>query len=239
MINLFIFPLRIAFRLLPLICLSLKLALFSSVSWLLLILSLLARLCKTDCQFIMLEIASANWLDKTWVPLLFKWSFDAFIYLTVIGFPWFMKWIFFSRHLSFKFLFTSAAFLRYLSFLAVILDIDTSQFLFVLTAKLMILSAVCWESTVKLYSIAVTANCVKNVTIDPDLSEVHGSVVCLNVNTYWLNFSTCVWRNLVFQIRGRFHMGFLYLILFWRDVPPKTSAQVVCFMGSVKSLKNL
>ena len=91
MINLFIFPLRIAFRLLPRICLSLQLALFSSVSWLLLILSLLARLCKTDCQFIMLEIASANWLDKTWVPLLFKWSFDAFRCLTVIAFPWFMK----------------------------------------------------------------------------------------------------------------------------------------------------
>ena len=146
MINLFIFPLRIAFRLLPRICLSLQLALFSSVSWLLLILSLLARLCKTDCQFIMLEIASANWLDKTWVPLLFKWSFDAFRCLTVIAFPWFMKSRFFLRHLSFKYLFTSAAFLRYLLFLAVILDIDTSQFFFILTAKLMILSAICWRS---------------------------------------------------------------------------------------------
>ena len=50
MINLFIFSLRIAFRLLP----------FSSMLWVLLMLSLLTRLCKTDCQFIMLEIPSAN-----------------------------------------------------------------------------------------------------------------------------------------------------------------------------------
>ena len=92
-------------------CLSLTLGLFSSVSWVLLILSLLARLCKTDCQFIMLEIASANWLDKTWVPLLFKWCFDAFRCRTVIAFPWFMKWRFFSQHLSFRYLFTSAAFI--------------------------------------------------------------------------------------------------------------------------------
>ena len=60
MINLFILPLQIAFKLLPLSCLLLNVTLFSSVSWVLLVLSLLARLCKTDCQFIMLEIASAN-----------------------------------------------------------------------------------------------------------------------------------------------------------------------------------
>ena len=57
MIKLLIFPLRIAFRLLPLSYLPLNAALFSSVSWVLLI---LARLCKTDCQFIMFEIAWAN-----------------------------------------------------------------------------------------------------------------------------------------------------------------------------------
>ena len=145
-INLFIFPLRIGFRLLPLRCLPLNSDLFLSVSWVLLILSLLARLCKTDCQIIMLEISTANWLDKTWVTLLFKWSFDAFRYLTVIAFRWFMKWRFFSRHLSFKYLFTSAAFHRYLSFLTVIVDIDTSQFFFILNAKLMKLSAIFWGS---------------------------------------------------------------------------------------------
>ena len=69
MINLFILPSQIAFRLLPFSCLLLNLALFSSVLWVLLIISLLPRLCKTDCQFIMLEIALANWLNKTWVPL--------------------------------------------------------------------------------------------------------------------------------------------------------------------------
>ena len=50
---------------------------------------------------------------------------------------------FFFTSLSFKYLFTSAAVLRYLSFLAVLLDIDTSQFFFILTAKLMVLSAIC------------------------------------------------------------------------------------------------
>ena len=62
----------------------------------------------------------------------------------------------FSRHLSFKFLFTSAAFLRYLSFLAVILDIDTSQFLLILTAKLMILSAICRGSCFMVTSFVLT-----------------------------------------------------------------------------------
>ena len=139
-VNLFLFPLRIAFRLLPLSYLTLNVALFSSVSWVLLI---LARLCKTDCQFIMFEIAWANWFDKTWVPV---FLFDAFRCLTAIAFLWFMKRRFFSRHLFFKYLFISAAFLRYLLLPAVILDIDRSQFFFILTAKLMILSAICWRS---------------------------------------------------------------------------------------------
>ena len=63
MINLFILPIRIAFRLLPLICLAVNLAFFSSVSWVLLMLSLWARLCQTDCQFIILEIAQqTDWI---------------------------------------------------------------------------------------------------------------------------------------------------------------------------------
>ena len=49
------------------------------------------------------------------------------------------KDIFFSGHLPFNLLFTSAVFLRYLPFLVVILDVYTSQFVFILTAKLMIL----------------------------------------------------------------------------------------------------
>ena len=133
-INLFIFPLQTAFSLLPLSLLPLNLALFSSVSRLLLILSLLARLLpQTDW----IRLQCLSYLNEVLRCL------DAFRCLTVILFPWFMKRKFFSPHSTFKFLFTSAAFLRYLSFLAVILVIDTSQFLFILTAKLMILSAIC------------------------------------------------------------------------------------------------
>ena len=118
--------------------------------------SLLARLCETDVQFIMLEIAWANWLDKTWLPLSFKWSLDQFRPLTLIKLPWFMKWKCFSQQLSFKFLFTSATFLRYLLFLAVILDIDTSQFLFTFTTKLMVLSPICWGSCFVVTSFVLT-----------------------------------------------------------------------------------
>ena len=42
----------------------------------------------------------------------------------------------------FKFLFISTVFLRGLWFLAVILDIETSQLLFILTAKFITLSAI-------------------------------------------------------------------------------------------------
>ena len=83
-INLFIFLLRRDSGLLPLNFLPLNLALYSSVPWVLLIISLLARLFKTDCQFLMLEIASGNWLGETWVRLLYKWSFDGFRCYSVV-----------------------------------------------------------------------------------------------------------------------------------------------------------
>ena len=58
--------LRIAFKLLALIAPTLNLALFSSQSLVLRFFLLsLARLCETKCQFVILEIASANTLDKT------------------------------------------------------------------------------------------------------------------------------------------------------------------------------
>ena len=171
--------------LLSLIYLPLNLALFSSVLWVLIIFSLLARLCKTDRQFIMFEIASANWLNKILVPPSFKWSFDAIRCLTVIAFPWFMKWKFFPRHMSFKFLFTSATFLRYLSFFAVILDTDTCSFLFWLLS-LWYFSAICWRSCFAVMSFAPTwsvtwlgvslsAGCIKDVK---ELSSLILLAVC-------------------------------------------------------------
>ena len=144
MINLPYISLRIAFRVSPISCLTL--ALYSSVPWVLLKLPLLAGLCKTDCQCIILKIASANWLDKTWVPLFIKWSFDVFRCLTVIVFPWIMKWRFFSRDLPFKYLFTSAAFHRYLFVSGCDARYRYITVFFILAAKLMIFSAIYWGS---------------------------------------------------------------------------------------------
>ena len=102
----------------------------------------LARLYKTNCQLLILEITSANTLDKTWVPPLLRWSSEAFKCLTVIVLLWSKNCNLFSRHFSFSSRFTSAAFFWYWSFLAVMLDIETSQFLLSLMAKLAIFSAI-------------------------------------------------------------------------------------------------
>ena len=72
------------FKSLALIALILNSALFSLKSLILLLFLLsLTRPCKTNCQFIILEIALANSLNKIWIPLLLKWSFQAYQCLTV------------------------------------------------------------------------------------------------------------------------------------------------------------
>ena len=105
----------------------------------------LASLCKANCQLLILKIAATHTLDKTWVPLLFKWIFEAFRCLTVIVLPWPKNCNFFSRDLSFNSRFSSAAFSWYWSFLAVMFDIEISQFLLSLMTKLAIFSAIFQE----------------------------------------------------------------------------------------------
>ena len=91
----------------------------------------------------MLEIALANSLDKTWVPFLFMWSFEAFRCHSIIVLPWFKNCKFFSRHFSFNFWFISAALLWYWSVFAVIPDIETLQLLLSLMVNLTIFSTIC------------------------------------------------------------------------------------------------
>ena len=87
-LNLLMLPLRKTFKLIVLIMSALKLALFSSISFTL-FLSSLALLCKVSCQFIILQIVLANLLNKTWIPILFRWSLSAFRCLIVSILPWF------------------------------------------------------------------------------------------------------------------------------------------------------
>ena len=103
--------------------------------------------CKANCQFIILEIASANSVDKTWVSLWFRWNFESLRCLTVIVSPWFKNChFFFLQYLSFDFGLANAVFLWYWSFFSVIADIETSQFLLSLMTKLIIPSTI-WSGS--------------------------------------------------------------------------------------------
>ena len=57
----------------------------------------------------------------------------------------------------------------------------------------------------------------------------------LNFPTYQMNYSVCVWRNLVFQTAGRSHLCSLYL-MFGKGLWLEATALLAIFLGLVKSL---
>ena len=86
---------------------------------------LFSRLYLKQCQQMEFEIVSVKVLNKITVPLLFRCSLDLFKCFYVIILPWVISSKFLSMHKVFRYLFTCTTFFRYLSFLAVMLEIAT------------------------------------------------------------------------------------------------------------------